>query len=256
MSSLSSLASRSRSRRDERRCRAVTVFMRKNLLLTLTIVAVVLGVFLGFVLRSFDLTQDTIQLINFPGEIFMQVLKLMILPLIFSSLISALAQMDAKESGQMGAITILYYMTTTVLSTITGIVMVLAIHPGDPTIKNDFSVNNSDDSNISPLDTFLDLVRNMFPENIVQATFERVQTSYVMVKPSYQKKTFNGTIVVPPLLRKSIISAEGMNILGIIVFCTGFGIVISKLGEKARIVVEFFVILDAVIMKFVETVMW
>ncbi|KAK0398377.1 hypothetical protein QR680_002567 [Steinernema hermaphroditum] len=254
-SSISSVASCG-SRQGERRWRLVTEFMHRNLLLTLTIAAVVLGVALGFVLRSFDLNQDTIQLINFPGEIFMQVLKLMILPLIFSSLISALAQMDAKESGQMGAITILYYMTTTVLSTITGIVMVMAIHPGDPTIKNDFSVNNADDSNISPLDTFLDLVRNMFPENIVQATFERVQTSYVMVKPSYQKKTFNGTIVVPPLLRKSIVSAEGMNILGIIVFCTGFGIVISKLGEKARIVVEFFVILDAVIMRFVETVMW
>jgi hypothetical protein len=30
-----------------------------------------------------------------------------------------------------------------------------------------------------------------------------------------------------------------MNIpLGIIVFCTGFGIVISQLGERARIIVE------------------
>ncbi|KIH44626.1 hypothetical protein ANCDUO_25348, partial [Ancylostoma duodenale] len=42
----------------------------------------------------------------------------------------------------------------------------------------------------------------------------------------------------------------------IIVFCTGFGIVISQLGERARIVVDFFVILDAVIMRWVETLMW
>ncbi|TMS37957.1 hypothetical protein L596_004787 [Steinernema carpocapsae] len=255
MASMSSSLSL-RRRQVGQRCEVLTGFMKKHLLLTLTVIAVLLGVFLGFILRSFDFSQDTIQLINFPGEIFMQVLKLMILPLIFSSLISALAQMDVKESGQMGAITILYYMTTTILSTITGIVMVLAIHPGDPTIKNDFSVNNADDSNISPLDTFLDLIRNMFPENIVQASFERVQTNYVMVKPSFKKKTYNGTIVMPPLLRKAIVSAEGMNILGIIVFCTGFGIVISKLGEKGRIVVEFFVILDAVIMRFVETLMW
>lgn len=47
-----------------------------------------------------------------------------------------------------------------------------------------------------------------------------------------------------------------MFLLGIIVFCTGFGIVISQLGDRARIIVDFFVILEAVIMKLVETLMW
>lgn len=57
-------------------------------------------------------------------------------------------------------------------------------------------------------------------------------------------------------IRKKIENVVGMNILGIIVFCTGFGIVISQLGEKARIIVDFFIILEAVIMKLVETLMW
>nr|CAD2206794.1 unnamed protein product [Meloidogyne enterolobii] len=47
-----------------------------------------------------------------------------------------------------------------------------------------------------------------------------------------------------------------MNILGIIVFCTGFGIVISQLGERAKIIVEFFIILEAVIMQLVGIFMW
>jgi solute carrier family 1 (high affinity glutamate transporter) protein 2 len=38
----------------------------------------------------------------------------------------------------------------------------------------------------------------------------------------------------------------------VIVFCTGFGIIISKFGEKARIIVDFFIILETVIMKLVE----
>ncbi len=54
----------------------------------MTILSVVVGLLAGFLLRGYELSQPTLQLINFPGEIFMQVLKLMILPLIFSSLIS------------------------------------------------------------------------------------------------------------------------------------------------------------------------
>lgn len=109
----------------------VKQFCKENPLLVMTMVSVVLGVSLGFGLRPLNLSQETLQLINFPGEIFMQVLKMMILPLIFSSLISgtlsfpflklkhsALAQMDARESGQMGLATVLYYLTTTVLATL------------------------------------------------------------------------------------------------------------------------------------------
>uniref|UniRef100_A0A0M3IN22 Amino acid transporter n=1 Tax=Ascaris lumbricoides TaxID=6252 RepID=A0A0M3IN22_ASCLU len=89
-----------------------------NLLLVLTISSVFIGLILGFILRPFNLSDEACLLINFPGEIFLQVLKMMILPLIFSSLISALAQMDASESGQMGITTVVYYIVTAALSTI------------------------------------------------------------------------------------------------------------------------------------------
>ncbi|KAF8371856.1 glt-6 [Pristionchus pacificus] len=225
-------------------------FFSHNVLLLLTLLSVFFGLLFGFFLRPLNLSQDTLNLINFPGEIFMQVLKMMILPLIFSSLISALAQMDAREAGQMGLATVLYYLTTTILATMLGIALVITIHPGDPSVKEGILAMESSDTDVSPLDTFLDLVRNMFPENIIQATFERVQTEYVTKKPPSMAK--NGT----NNFKKRISPAKGTNILGIIVFCTAFGIVISHLGEKARIVVDFFVILDAVIMRWVEALMW
>lgn len=227
-------------------------FFSHNVLLLLTLLSVFFGLLFGFFLRPLNLSQDTLNLINFPGEIFMQVLKMMILPLIFSSLISALAQMDAREAGQMGLTTVLYYLTTTVLATMLGIALVTAIHPGDPSVKEGILAMDTPDANVSPLDTFLDLVRNMFPENIIKATFQRVQTEYVTRKPLTIGR--NISIALPP--KKTISPAMGTNILGIIVFCTGFGIVISHLGEKARIVVDFFVILDAVIMRWVEALMW
>lgn len=44
-------------------------------------------------------------------------------------------------------------------------------------------------------------------------------------------------------------------LLGIIIFCIGFGIIISQLGENARVMVEFFSVLDQVIMKLVSYIM-
>ena len=131
--------------------------------------------------------------------------------------------------------------------------MVLLIHPGDPTIKNEWVIQQVEHTNVSPLDTFLDVVRNMFPENVIQAAFQRVQTVYVPYKHKYQNIS-NHTH--PSGHRKQIAHVSGMNILGIIVFCTGFGLIVSQFGEKAKIIVDFFIIFEAVIMKIVELLMW
>lgn len=50
-------------------------FMRDNLLLILTVVSVFGGCIFGFTLRNLNLTQKNIDLIGFPGEIFMNMLK-------------------------------------------------------------------------------------------------------------------------------------------------------------------------------------
>uniref|UniRef100_A0AC34GRX6 Amino acid transporter n=1 Tax=Panagrolaimus sp. ES5 TaxID=591445 RepID=A0AC34GRX6_9BILA len=225
----------------------------QNLLLSLTVLAVIIGIWFGFILRGQNLSETTVTLIQFPGEIFMQVLKLMILPLIISSLIASLAQMDLKESKQMAFLTIAYYSVTTFFAILTAIILVTVIHPGDPTIKRQLIIQEN--ANISPLDTFLDVLRNMFPENFVQATFQRVKTVY---SPQNDNFPFGPNTVLNQTteFKKEIQYVSGMNILGIIVFCTSFGIVISHLGEKAKLVVEFFVICEAAIMKMVEIFMW
>lgn len=131
----------------------------------------------------------------------------------------------------------------------------LLIHPGDPTIKQDFQIDQIEHANISPLDTFLDVVRNMFPENVIQAAFRRVQTVYIPRKD----KMYNSTTISNQsarAFRKEIKHVGGLNILGIIVFSTGFGIIVSQLQSKAKIIVEFFIIFEAVIMKLVEILMW
>lgn len=54
------------------------------------------GGVVGGLLRYTYLSDDTQMLIKFPGEILMRMLKMLIVPLIVSSLIAGLAQLDAK----------------------------------------------------------------------------------------------------------------------------------------------------------------
>ena len=44
--------------------------------------------------------------------------------------------------------------------------------------------------------------------------------------------------------------------LGIIVFCLAFGVFLGAVGKKAAGVIQFFTVLDEVIMKMVTTIMW
>lgn len=66
----------------------------------LTIAAVIAGIVAGCFMRYMNFSKDSILLISFPGDILMRMLKMLILPLIISSLISGLAQLDAKVSGK------------------------------------------------------------------------------------------------------------------------------------------------------------
>jgi Na+/H+-dicarboxylate symporter len=48
----------------------------------------------GFILRPFELSSDAVMLMSYPGELFMRLLKLLILPLIVASITAG------KSKGQ------------------------------------------------------------------------------------------------------------------------------------------------------------
>uniref|UniRef100_A0A915PEY1 Amino acid transporter n=1 Tax=Meloidogyne floridensis TaxID=298350 RepID=A0A915PEY1_9BILA len=191
-------------------------WLRKNALVCATAGGVLLGALLGSLIRLGNPSSQTIMLLSFPGELLMHMLKMMIIPLIFSSLISGLAQLDPKQSGRVS------------IAVITGIVLVLALHPGNPEHHKDLS-NGREIKRVSTVDTLLDLIRNMFPENIVQATMQQMETTVQVV---------NKTIPGRDPIRYKPVYKDGMNILGIIVFCISFGIVISQLGERGLTVLS------------------
>ena len=110
-------------------------WLNENLLLILTFAGVLGGFLLGIFLRIMDLSEESILLIAYPGELFMRLLKLMILPLIIASLITGAASLNAKMNGMIALRTILYFIATSLISACVGLVLVLIIHPGNPEVK-------------------------------------------------------------------------------------------------------------------------
>uniref|UniRef100_A0A4W3J7G3 Amino acid transporter n=1 Tax=Callorhinchus milii TaxID=7868 RepID=A0A4W3J7G3_CALMI len=149
------------------KCKLLLLWLLLAWLVLLTIalcdvLGVILGSVFGSVLRMVpDLSNTTVLLISFPGDILMRMLKMLILPLIISSLITGLAGLDAKSSGRMGTRAMVYYMSTTIIAAIVGVLLVISIHPGNPKLKKQVTMAMKNED-VSSLDAFLDLVRNLY----------------------------------------------------------------------------------------------
>ncbi|XP_015265781.1 PREDICTED: excitatory amino acid transporter 2 [Gekko japonicus] len=251
-------------------CMRFCCSLRKNLLLSLTVFGVILGAVCGALLRmATPINPDIVMLIAFPGDILMRMLKMLILPLIISSLITGLSGLDAKASGRLGTRAMVYYMSTTIIAAVLGVILVLAIHPGNPKLKKQLGEGKKNDE-VSSLDAFLDLIRNLFPENLVQACFQQIQTvTKKVIDPQETEEPANVTESIFAMMNETEVTSEpqmvikkglefkdGMNVLGLIGFFIAFGITMGKMGDQAKMMVDFFNILNEIIMKLVTMIMW
>uniref|UniRef100_A0A8C5CBM2 Amino acid transporter n=1 Tax=Gadus morhua TaxID=8049 RepID=A0A8C5CBM2_GADMO len=237
---------------EESACGGCCDKIMNNMVLTLTILGVFLGSISGMLLRHIaPLPPDVVMIISFPGEILMRMLKMLILPLVVSSLVTGLAGLDAKSSGRLGTRAMVYYMSTTVIAAVLGVILVIVIHPGNPKLKANLGHGKKNDD-VSSVDAFFDLIRNLFPENLVQACFQQIQT--VMTKVPVPTNRTRGPSRFT--IKRSLQFKGGMNVLGLIGFFVAFGIIMGKMGEKARLMLEFFNILNEIVMKLVGAIMW
>ncbi|KAK6736116.1 hypothetical protein RB195_019036 [Necator americanus] len=158
-----------------------------------------------------------------------------------------LSQLDSRTSKKVGRRALMYYVLTTTHAVLLGIIVVMLLHPGDPRIKGERSNMDGDVSGkVAAVDKFLDLFRNMVPENIIRSTFQQQKTIYVSTNISSE----------PNAEKAYLVYSDGMNVLGLIVFCIVIGVVISRLGKPARPLAEFFIALDIVITRVVLYIMW
>ncbi|XP_076296289.1 excitatory amino acid transporter 2 isoform X2 [Lasioglossum baleicum] len=233
-------------------------FMRENMLLVVTLSGVLFGVILGFGLRPLGLGDDAVMLISYPGELFMRLLKLMILPLVIASLISGSASLNARMNGMIAVRTLVYFILTSLLNAILGVILVLLIHPGNPGIRKSMATSHNGRA-VNILDSLLDLGRNMFPDNIFQAAFQQAHTVYVPKTQPFRNlsdSSISTEVLGEEELMRVTQYRSGTNTLGIVFFCLVFGTFLGTLGEKGQIVIDFFKAVFEVIMRMVSTVMW
>ncbi|KAI2657800.1 Neutral amino acid transporter A [Labeo rohita] len=156
------------------------VFLRRNLLVILTVSGVLVGVGLGMMVRNMNLTRAQMTYFAFPGEMLLRMLKMIILPLVVCSLISGAASLDTRSLGKLGGIAVSYFLVTTLIASAIGVALAFIIKPGvgAGALNTDNLGLEGVSSNKETADSFLDLARNLFPSNLVAAAFRSQPGSF------------------------------------------------------------------------------
>ncbi|XP_043114518.1 neutral amino acid transporter B(0) [Puntigrus tetrazona] len=248
------LGERARSE-PETRGQKLKRFAMANLLVILTVSAVIVGVFIGLGVRSAGLSRTQILYFGFPGELLIRLLKMIIIPLVVCSLVSGAASLDPKALGKLGGWAMLFFLVTTLIASAIGVIMAFIIQPGSSGQK--MSSLNQDDTEVPKakevIDSFLDLIRNIFPSNLVSAAFQSYATDYKIKNiTDLTNLTISYTVEKTPIGT----DVNGMNILGLIVFAMAFGVALRKLGEEGEILIKFFNSFNEATMVLVSWIMW
>jgi Na+/H+-dicarboxylate symporter len=196
------------------------------------LIGMIAGVAVGFALKEVDGSKQFVENWIYPiGKIFVNLLKLIAVPLIIASLTKGIADLqDISKLSQIGGRTIGIYLLTTVLAVTLGLVVVNVLQPGvglsQETIDA-ISASNLQNSSgkiaegaaqaqVGPLKFLVDMV----PDNIFAA------------------------------------ASNNSNMLQVIVFILFFGVCLLLIPkEKAKPMHDFFDSLNEVILKMVDIIM-
>ena len=192
--------------------------MKHNKLTLAIFIALFLGVFVGWAVPSFAVRLHVL------AEIFLRMVKMIIAPLLFSTLIVGIAgHGDVKSLGRLGIKTIAYFEVVTTFALLIGLLVANIFKPGEG--MTNIGMDHTGLTQITQMastthhNSFGELLLSLFPTSIVQSM------------------------------------AEG-NLLQIVVFCIFFAIAICAVGEKAKPVVNILKSIASIMFKFTEYVMF
>lgn len=170
---------------------------------------ILIGLVLGIIVGGVFYGNSTIEIYLQPlGDIFLHLIKMIVVPIIISTLIVGVAGTgDMKQLGRLGGKALIYFEVITTIAIIVGLLSANLFHPGTGVNMNDLSqgdisgyVSTTEEvKNEGPFDVIVGIV----PTNIIQAM------------------------------------AEG-NMLAIIFFSVLFGLGVAAIGERGKPVLAFF----------------
>lgn len=107
-------------------------YFRVNLL-TRIMIGLILGVVVGSILAagaSEETVKTFVNYTKFFGDIFIRLLKMIVVPVIFLSLVTGAASIEPSKLGRVGLKTLVFYLATSVVAVAIGLIMANILQPG------------------------------------------------------------------------------------------------------------------------------
>jgi proton glutamate symport protein len=186
------------------------------------LIALVLAILFGFFFP-----QD-IQYVKWMGDMFLRGLKMIIVPLILTSIVTGVANIgDAQDLGKLGLKTIVYYITTSLFAIITGLLLVNFIQPG---VGADLGFSKSIEGIDVSSQGLGNVLMKMVPTNIFQALasadmlaiiFFSILVGFFLMKIAKEYKDpllnlFNGGFELMMKITSFVIKFTPLGIFGIV----------------------------------------
>lgn len=184
----------------------------KNKMFWLIMLSMLLGILGGIYFPKMMIS------ISWLGKLFINLLKLIALPLIFSALVSAITSIgNVKKLGSIGVYTIGYVLLSVSFAVIIGLCLLNFLKPGVG-MPPELILANATPENLKPVD-FSTFLLTLFPPNIIAA-------------------------------------AAKFEIMAIVLFSIAFSIACISVGETAKPVVDFFAGMRNVFVKMIIWLMY
>ncbi|MDA3893253.1 MAG: dicarboxylate/amino acid:cation symporter [Salinivirgaceae bacterium] len=196
--------------------------MKKIALYWQILIAFVLAIVYGILFK------DQIIYVSWMGDLFLKGLKMIIIPLILSSIISGVANIgDAENLGRLGAKTFGYYIFTSTIALLTGLFFVNIFKPG---VGADLGFAEEIEGLAVAKESFGDTLMNIVPENVFQAMVDNQMLSiiffailigfFITKTPDKSKKVltdfFNASFDVIMKVTMFVIKFTPLGIFGIV----------------------------------------
>ncbi|MFH1728915.1 MAG: dicarboxylate/amino acid:cation symporter [Pseudomonadota bacterium] len=135
------------------------------------VIAMAIGIIAGLILQHIyngEPEGSAFALISSLGTIFIRLLKMVIVPLIFTSIVSGVSGIsEGKKLGRVGIKTLIYYVTTSFFAVMIGLLLTNFIKPGvGVSFEN---AKNFDPSNLNTPGSPLEIIIRMIPLNPFEA---------------------------------------------------------------------------------------
>ena len=144
--------------------------MKSSRMTTWILIAMIAGIAVGGVVHNSVASPATLKsiagYISIGSTIFLRLIKMIIAPLVFSTLVVGIGHMtDAGAVGRVGGKAMVWFILATVVSLTLGLILVNLLQPGVGAHKVAVGVNSGIDSHALTLEGF---IKHVFPEAVLE----------------------------------------------------------------------------------------